>query len=33
MKNKERDAIQTKIEAETGEPTEYGVYAPMVAPK
>jgi heme-degrading monooxygenase HmoA len=33
MKSKERDAIQTKIEAETGGPTEYSVYAPMVAPK
>ena len=33
MKNKDRDVIQTKIEAETGEPTEYSVYAPMVAPK
>jgi len=32
MKNKDRDVIQTKIEAETGEPTEYSVYAPMVAP-
>ena len=33
MKSKERDAIQVKIETETGEPTEYNVYAPMVAPK
>jgi len=33
MKSKERDAIQSKIDAETGEPTEYSVYAPMVAPK
>ena len=33
MKSNERDAIQTKIEAETGEPTEYSVYAPIVAPK
>jgi len=33
MKNTERDAIQAKIDAATGEPTEYGVYAPMVAPK
>jgi heme-degrading monooxygenase HmoA len=33
MKNNERDAIQTKIDAETGGPTEYSVYAPMVAPK
>jgi heme-degrading monooxygenase HmoA len=33
MKNKDRDAIQTKIEVETEEPTEYSVYAPMVAPK
>ena len=33
MKNPERDAIQTKIDAETGESTEYSVYAPMVAPK
>jgi len=33
MKNKDRDAIQTKIEAETGEPTDYSVYASMVAPK
>ena len=32
MKNKERDAIQVKIETETGEPTEYSVYAPIVAP-
>ena len=32
MKNTERDAIQAKIDAETGEATEYGVYAPMVAP-
>ena len=32
MKNKERDAIQVKIEAATGEPTEYSVYAPIVAP-
>jgi len=33
MKSKERDAIQTKIEAEIGEPTKHSVYAPMVAPK
>jgi heme-degrading monooxygenase HmoA len=33
MKSKERDAIQTKIEAEIGEPTQHSVYAPMVAPK
>jgi heme-degrading monooxygenase HmoA len=33
MKNKERDAIQAKIEAETGEPTGYSVYTSMVAPK
>lgn len=33
MKSKERDAIQTKIEAAIGESTEYSVYAPMVAPK
>jgi len=32
MKNKEREAIQAKIDAETGEPTKYSVYAPMVAP-
>ena len=32
MKNKERDAIQVKIEAATGEPAEYSVYAPIVAP-
>ena len=32
MKSKERDAIQTKIEAEIGEPTKHSVYAPMVAP-
>ncbi len=33
MKSKERDAIQTKIEAAIGEPTEHSVYAPMVAAK
>jgi heme-degrading monooxygenase HmoA len=33
MKNKKRDAIQTTIDAEIGEATEYSVYAPMVAPK
>jgi len=33
MKNEEREAIQNKIEIETGEPTEYSVYAPMIAPK
>ncbi len=33
MKSKERDAIQTKIEAAIGESTEHSVYAPMVAPK
>jgi heme-degrading monooxygenase HmoA len=33
MKNKERDAIQAKIDAETGEPTEYSVYAHIVASK
>ncbi|MDX2499537.1 MAG: antibiotic biosynthesis monooxygenase [Deltaproteobacteria bacterium] len=32
IKNKDREAIQTKIDAETGVPTEYSVYAPMVAP-
>ena len=32
MKNKEREAIQAKIDAETGGRTEYSVYAPMVAP-
>jgi len=32
MKNKERDAIQAKIDAETGGRTEYSVYAHMVAP-
>jgi len=32
MKSKERDAIQAKIEAEIGEPTQHSVYAPMVAP-
>ena len=33
MKNEEREAIQTKIETETGEPTKYSVYASMIAPK
>jgi len=33
MKSKERAAIQSKIDAETGEPTGYGVYAPMIVPK
>lgn len=33
MKNEEREAIQNKIEIETGEPTEYSVYAPMIALK
>ena len=32
IKNKDRDAIQTTTDAETGAPTEYSVYAPMVAP-
>ena len=33
MKNKERVAIQAKIDAETGEPTGYSVYTSMVASK
>ena len=33
MKNKEREAIQAKIDAETGEPTGYSVYTSMVAPR
>ena len=33
MKNEEREAIQAKIETETGEPTKYSVYASMIAPK
>jgi hypothetical protein len=32
-KNKDRDAIQSKIDAEIGEPTEYSVYTSMVVPK
>jgi len=31
MKSKERRVIQAKIEDAAGEPTEYSVYAPMVA--
>ena len=33
MQNEEREAIQAKIETETGEPTKYSVYASMIAPK
>ena len=33
MKSKERAEIQRKIDALTGEQTEYGIYAPMVASK
>jgi len=33
MKNKERDAIQRRIELLTGEVTQYGAYAPIIAPK
>ena len=33
MKNKEREAIQAKIDAETGEPTGYSVYTSMVVSK
>jgi len=33
MKNSDRAVIQDKIEAETGKPAEYTIYASMVAPK